>query len=102
MKDKKPICPPEIPAVVSVPSIENMKSLANAYCHVIDINSTYFISSCHEIVPLMQGELYIRDYDYKNNPLNLRQQTVFDFKNNRAIHYAPNGDYRISDLKEDK
>lgn len=100
MKDKKPICPPEIPAVVSVPSIENMKSLANVFVHVMDINSTYFVSSCHEIAPLMQGDVYIRDYDYQNNPLHLRNQTCHDFKNNRSIHYAPNGDYRISVLKE--
>lgn len=101
MKDKKLFCPPEIPAVVSVPSVENIKSLANVFVHVMDINSTFFVSSCHEIIPLMQSDVYVRDYDYKANPLHLRGQTVHDFKNNRSIHYAPNGDYRISVLKED-
>lgn len=99
--NKKPICPPEPPAVVSVPSIENIKSLKNAFVYVMENNTTYYISPCHEVIVVAQGDVYIRDYDYKNNPLKLRNQTVYDFKNNRAIHYAPNGDYRISALKED-
>lgn len=88
------------PEVVTVPSAENMKSLANAYVHVIDINTTFYISSSHQITVIYAGPIYVRDYDYVNNPLHLREQTVYDFKNNRAIHYDPYGAYRVSVLKE--
>lgn len=93
-------CCPTPPQVVSVQSVLDIKQLANVFVYVIENNTTYFVSSCHEITIIYSGPVFVDDYDYQTNPLNLRSQTVYDFANNMAIHYGPKGDYRLSVLKE--
>lgn len=93
-------CYPTPPQVVSVQTVQDIKRLANVFVYVIENNTTYFVSSCHEITIISSGPVFADNYDYAANPRNLRAQTVYDFANNMAIHYGPTGDYRVSVLKE--
>lgn len=95
-----PCSPP--PTVITTQSVEGIKGLTNCFVYIININSTFYISSCHEITIIFSGPVYIDNYDYSANPLGLRNQTCYDFANNAAYHYNAAGEYRVSTLKEVK
>ena len=83
---------------VTVESKENLKDLADCFVHVTNINTTFYIDDKHRVMITWAGPVEIDDYDYQNNPLGLRSQTVYDFENNRAIYYNKTGGYRLITL----
>lgn len=102
LRNVEPSCPytAVIPAV-TVESTSNLKDLADCFVHVSDINVTFYIDDKHRMMVTWAGPVEVDDYDYGNNPLNLRSQTVYDFKNNRAIVYNKSGQYRLMTLTEE-
>lgn len=80
-------------------TIDGIKGLRNCFVYVVNINTTYFVNSCHEITVIFSGPVYVDDYAFATNPLSLRAQTVYDFKNNLAATYDAQGDYRTFKLE---
>lgn len=78
----------------TVPTIANLKGLRNAFVHVSDINTTFYIDNQLRRIITWKGPVFVDDYDYENNPLGLIGQTVYDFENNLAIVYNQQGQYR--------
>lgn len=93
-------CGGKAPAVVTTQTVDGLKGLANAFAYVVSNNTTYFVSSCHEITIISSGPVFVENYDVAANPLGLRNQTLYDFAKNVAVHYNAKGEYRISVLKE--
>lgn len=89
-----------IPTVV-VETTEGLDELADCFVHVANINTTFYIDDKHRSIITWAGPVEISDYDYENNPLKLRSQTVYDFANNIAIVYNRTGAYRLIELTED-
>lgn len=85
---------------VTVNDTSNLRDLCDVFVHVANINTTYYIDDKHRIMITWAGPIEQDDYDYEANPLNVRSQTVYDFKNNRAIYFNKNGEYRFITLKE--
>lgn len=98
-----PTCPLQavIPAVV-VEDASGLKRLADCFVHVDNINTTFYIDDKHRAIITWAGPVEANGYDYKNNPLNLRNQTVYDFENNIAIYYSKSGKYRLITLSEEQ
>lgn len=93
------------PAIAVIPSIElptvdGLKQLYNCLVHVDANNTTYYVDDQHRIILIWAGPLETDDYDYAENPLKLRSQEVWDFKNNRVIRFNKTGEYRLSALTE--
>lgn len=99
IRERTPECPMQavIPSVV-VDSISNLKNLADCFVHVTSINTTFYIDDKHRTMITWAGPVEVDNYDYENNPLGLRSQTVYDFANNRAIYYNKTGGYEIFGL----
>lgn len=92
------LCSPQ-PSVVSVQSIEGIKGLSNAFVYVQNINTTFFLNDCHEVVLINSGNVYIDNYDPIGNALSLRGQTCYDFANNKAYVFNNAGEYRTLTLE---
>lgn len=91
---------PECPFVAVIPSItvednSNIKDLADCFVHIANTNTTIYIDDKHRMIVTWAGPVEVDDYNYENNPLNLRSQTAYDFKNNRAIYFNRAGEYMI-------
>lgn len=86
---------------VTVEETSNLKDLADCFVKVSSINTTFYIDDKHRITLIWAGPIEVNGYDYENNPLNLRSQTVYDFENNRAIYYNKTGEYRLITLTEE-
>ena len=99
IRAKQPECPmvAVIPTVV-VDTVEGIKELADCFVHVANINTTFYIDDKHRSIITWAGPVEYDDYDYENNPLKLRSQTVYDFANNLAIVYNKTGAYRFIEL----
>lgn len=87
------------PGVVVTQTIDGIRQLANVFVRVLSNNTTYFVSSSHEITIISSSPVYADNYNAATNPLGLREQTVYDFANNIAIHYNALGEYRTSVLR---
>ena len=83
---------------VTVEETSNLKDLADCFVKVSNINTTFYIDDKHRITLIWAGPVEVDGYDYENNPLGLRSQTVYDFENNRAIFYNKTGEYRLITL----
>lgn len=88
-----------IPAI-TVEDVSGIKNIADCFVHVSNINTTFYIDDKHRMMITWAGPVEANDYDYENNPLNLRSQTVYDFSNNRAVYYNKIGEYRVITLGE--
>lgn len=99
IKQVEPTCPPTavIPLVI-VDNVSNLKALSACFAHVSSINTTFYIDENSKMAITWAGPVEQDGYDYRNNPLNLRSQTVYDFKNNRAIYYNRIGEYKVMNL----
>ena len=86
---------------ITVEDVSNLKDLADCFVHVSTINTTFYIDDKHRVTTIWAGPVEVDDYDYQNNPLNLRSQTAYDFDNNRAIYYNKSGQYRLITLTEE-
>lgn len=88
-----------IPAI-TVEDVSGIKNIADCFVHVSNINTTFYIDDKHRMMITWAGPVEANDYDYENNPLNLRSQVVYDFENNRAIYYNKIGEHRVITLGE--
>lgn len=86
--------------LVEIANADGIKNLAACFVHVLSTNTTYYIDERGRMVVTWQGDLFIDNYDYANNPLNLRAQKVYDFVNNREVIYDAHGQYRLATLTE--
>ena len=94
---------PKCPYAAVIPSVvvddkSNIKKLAACFVHVTNINTTFYIDDKHRMMITWAGPVEVDDYDFAGNPLGLRSQTVYDFKNGTAAYYNAKGDYRFIDL----
>lgn len=90
------------PTVMVTQTTDGLKSLSNVVVRVLSNNTIYYVSRCHEISVIDSGLLFIDNYAFAENPLGLREQMVFDFKNNVAAAYNAIGDYRTFKLEGGK
>ncbi len=90
----KPQCPvtATIP-LVEVATPENIKKLSNCFVYVQSTNTTYYIDNQHRFIQTWAGPVFAEDYDYEENPLNLRGQFVPDFDNESLIIYNNVGEH---------
>jgi hypothetical protein len=79
-----------------------MRGLADCFVHVIANNTTYYIDDKGRTTIIWAGTVEKKDYDFATNPLKLRSQFVMDLKNDRAIYFDANGDYRFIKLSSDE
>ena len=86
--------------VLTVQTVDGIKNVASCFVHVLENNTTYYVDDKHRIIITWAGPVEFDNYDYANNPLKLRSQQVWDFKNNRVIYYNKIGEYRLSTLTE--
>lgn len=86
-----------IPSLV-VPTANGIRNVAACFVHVLENNTTYYIDDKHRIITVWSGPVEYNDYDYIANPMGLRSQQVWDFKNNRIIYYNNAGEYRLGEL----
>lgn len=86
-----------IPSVV-VDDVSGLKNLADCFVHVTSINTTFYIDDKHRTTITWAGPVNVNDYDAEANPLNLRNQTVYDFQNEKAYVYNATGEYKEIDL----
>lgn len=100
IREVEPSCPMAavIPSVV-VDDISGLKNLADCFVHVTSINTTFYIDDKHRAMITWAGPVEVNDYDFAMNPLGLRSQTVYDFKNNTGAYYNKTGDYRLFDIE---
>ena len=99
----EPKCPFKavIPSL-TVENVSNIKELADCFVHVSDINTTFYIDDKHRMMITWAGPVEVNNYDYENNPLGLRSQTVYDFANNRFIYYDKTGNYEVFETGADE
>lgn len=98
---------PKCPYTAVIPSVvvddkSGLKNLAACFVHVTNINTTFYIDDKHRITITWAGPVEADNYDYANNPLGLRSQTVYDFENSRVVHYNAKGDYIIIEGGEEE
>ena len=93
-----PQCPPvAVIPVLEVLTRENLKDLSACLVHVDENNTTYYIDHQHRIIQVWAGPVEVDDYDYQNNPLGLRSQEVWDFKNGRVVRYSATGEMIVTE-----
>lgn len=97
---KFPTCPQNVAEVNSVDNVAGIKAYKNSFVYVTNINTVFFIDNQRRITTICAMPLYKNNYDYQNNPLGLRSQTVYDFDNNLMIIYGPDASYRLIEMKE--
>lgn len=99
IKQVEPTCHPTavIPLVI-VDDVANLKALSACFAHVSSINTTFYIDEKSKLAITWAGPVEYDNYDFTNNPLKLRSQTVYDFQNNRAIYYNRVGDFKVMNL----
>lgn len=97
---KAPACPfiAQLATLV-VEDISGVKDLADCLVHVSNINTTIYVDAQHRYIVTFAGPVFVDDYSYSTNPLGLRAQTCYDFKNNRAIIYNKTGAYKLMTLQ---
>lgn len=98
---------PKCPFVAVIPTLtvddmSNVKGLADCFVHIANINTTLYIDDQHRYIMTYAGPVFVDDYDYANNPLRLRGQSCYDFRNNREIIYDLTGQFRIKALTEEQ
>lgn len=91
---------PGCPMVATIPilmaaTVDELKGICNAFVHVDQNNTTYYIDDQHRIVTTWAGPIVQDNYDYQANPLNVRSQEVWDFEGNRVIKYNELGEYIV-------
>ena len=78
IRNKNPECPYNcvIPSV-TIEAVDGISNLADCFVHVTGINTTFYIDDKHRIMTIWAGPVEVEEYDYENNPLNLRSQTCY-------------------------
>lgn len=99
IRERAPKCPMQavIPSVV-VENVSGLKNIADCFVHVTTINTTFYIDDKHRTTITWAGPVEVNNYDYANNPLGLRSQTVYDFAAGKGYYYNATGDCKAFDL----
>lgn len=107
IRNKNPECPYNavIPSV-TVETIDGLRNLRDAFVHVSNINTTFYIDDKGRMMITWAGPVEVDEYDYRANPLNLRAQMLYTTEGsaNLVIYYDKEGNYQIlgiSDLEVD-
>lgn len=107
IRNKNPECPYNavIPSV-TVDDISGLKTLRDAFVHVSNINTTFYVDDKGRMMITWAGPVEIPEYDYQENPLNLRGQMLFTTEGSAkvVVYYDKTGNYQIiatSDLEVD-
>lgn len=101
IKNKQPDCTAQavIPSI-TVETVDGITNLANCLVHVTSTNTTYYIDDKHRVMITWGGLVPVKDYDFDENPLNLRNQIAYDEGSNQAAIYDNKGNYYIFQLTE--
>lgn len=94
---------PKCPFVAVIPTltvedITGVKGLADCLVHVSNINTTIYIDDQHRYITTYAGPVFADDYDFASNPLKLRGQVCYDFKNDLAAIYDMSGHFKMFNL----
>ena len=100
IRNTEPGCPMHavIPSVV-VDDVSGLKNLADCFVHVTNINTTFYIDDKHRTMITWAGPVEVDNYDFAANPLGLRSQVAYDFRNGTAAYYNKTGEYRLITLE---
>lgn len=84
------------PYIAVIPSLtvdtpQKLTGIQNAFVHITQNNTTVYIDDHFRTTMVYAGEVEQSNYDYQNNPLGFKGQTVVDFANNRTIRYSSTG-----------
>ena len=102
IRNKNPECPMNavIPSV-TVDEVSGIQNLRDCFVHVASINTTFYIDDKGRPMITWAGPVEIPDYDYENNPSNLRGQILFTNDtegNSLIIYYDKSGKAEILDI----
>lgn len=89
---KFPCCPPETANVVQVQNVAGIKGLNNCFVYVQSINTSFYVDNAHRITWISAGVVEEPNYDIQANPLNLRNQFLYDPRT-KEVHYFSNTGY---------
>ena len=89
---RDPFCPAMaiIPTKI-VDTMAEVKGLANCVVKVIENNNVYYIDDKHRISLVSSNPTEHNNYDFVNNPLDLRAQIVFDYAGAKVAYYDAAG-----------
>lgn len=97
---KAPVCfqkrDPFCPAMAIIPTkivdtMAEVKGLVNCVVKVIENNNVYYIDDKHRISLVSSNPTEHNNYDFVNNPLDLRAQLVFDYAGAKVAYYDAAG-----------
>lgn len=93
-------CPRPAATVRTVDSIGLVRRFTNTLVFVRPINTTFYVDTNHQATIVFAGPVFQDGYDYQTNPLGVRSQTVYDFRNNLEIVYNGKGEYRVTNMEK--
>ena len=101
IRNKNPECPLNavIPSVV-VDSIDGISKLRDAFVHVSNINTTFYVDDKGRMMITWAGPVTYPDYDYRENPLNLRSQFLYTTEGSARLlfFFDKQGQYNLIDI----
>lgn len=105
IRNKQPDCTAQavIPSI-TVETTDGLTNLANCFVHVSSNNTTFYVDEKHRIMTTWSGLVSVKDYDFQDNPLNLRNQIAYDASNNLACIYDEQGNsflFQIAQVEND-
>lgn len=84
-------CNDAVIPTVTVATVADMKGITNAFVHVADNNTTYYVDDNGRVITTWAGLASVSDYDFDVNPLNLRNQIAYDAGGAVAAIYDKQG-----------
>lgn len=101
IRNKNPECPYNavIPQV-TVDDVSGIKNLRDCFVHVSSINTTFYIDDKGRMMITWAGPVSIEDYDYRENPLNLRSQFLYTTEGSARLlfFFDKQGKYNLIDI----
>ncbi len=93
LMEGEPTCRAEavIPTIV-VENVDGIKQMTNTLVRVENINSTFYVDDKHRVTKVWAGPIEKSNYDFENNPDNIRGQLVIDKITRQAFYYYLSGD----------
>lgn len=85
---------------VTVDDVSGLKSLRDVFVHVSNINTTFYIDDKGRMMITWAGPVSYPDYDYRNNPLNLRSQFLYTTEGSARLlfFFDKEGNYNLIDI----
>lgn len=104
LRKNAPTCP--MTAVIPTKTVEHlssMRGICNAFVHVTDINTTFYLDERSNPIVIWAGPVTVDNYDLDENPLRLRNQLLFttdDNDNEILVFYTAQATYKIITTEE--